>query len=159
MNKIFVPMMVAVGMLASCATPTVAVTPVTPEAPETMAAEAVRSDEAAIRGVLADQLVAWNAGDVDGFLKDYWRSDALRFVSDGKMTLGWPAVQERFRETYSDKDAMGTLAYEILELEFYSAEDARSFATWSVDDGAYSGFFTLTYRKIDGRWQIVTDHS
>ncbi len=34
-----------------------------------------------ISSVLAEQVAAWNAGDIDAFMQPYWRSEELTFIS------------------------------------------------------------------------------
>ena len=50
-----------------------------------------------IRAVIDAQVVAWNRGDVDGYMEGYVRSDRLEFVSNGKITRGWKTVRDRYR--------------------------------------------------------------
>ena len=38
------------------------------------------NDETSIRGVLNEQLAAWNSGNVDDFMKGYWNNDSLMFI-------------------------------------------------------------------------------
>ena len=42
----------------------------------------------------------WNAGDLEGYMAGYWRSDELRFASGGTATLGWEATLARYQGTY-----------------------------------------------------------
>ena len=46
-------------------------------------------DEAAVVAVLEHQREAWNAGDLDGFLSGYERSEALLFTSGAKIRRGF----------------------------------------------------------------------
>ncbi|MBI3860903.1 MAG: carbohydrate-binding family 9-like protein, partial [Planctomycetia bacterium] len=41
-----------------------------------------------IEGILSQQAGAWNSGDIDGFMKHYWKSDELTFSSGGHTTRG-----------------------------------------------------------------------
>src|SRR6266481_3562502 len=49
-------------------------------------ASAQSTDEIAIRKILDDQTVAWNHGDVDGFMKGYWQNDSLMFIGKNGIT-------------------------------------------------------------------------
>lgn len=33
-----------------------------------------------IRKILDDQTISWNRGDLESFMKDYWKNDSLIFV-------------------------------------------------------------------------------
>ncbi|WP_253810340.1 Cif family virulence factor [Hydrotalea flava] len=40
----------------------------------------VSEDEAAIRNILQQQVVAWNNGNLDAFMQGYWKNDSLQFI-------------------------------------------------------------------------------
>lgn len=50
-------------------------------------------DKEAILKVLTTQTTTWNKGDIDGFMKTYWKSDSLLFIgqkgliTDGKLPM------------------------------------------------------------------------
>lgn len=50
-------------------------------------------DEAAIKAEITDVLntqdAAWNRGDIDAFMEDYFKSEDLRFASAGSVSRGW----------------------------------------------------------------------
>src|SRR5262245_59856048 len=54
----------------------------------------------AITKVLDDQVVAWNKGDLEGFMAGYWKSDDLTFFSGKDVTKGWDATLERYKKRY-----------------------------------------------------------
>lgn len=118
-------------------------------------------DTAAINQVLAAQSAAWNRGDIDAFMEGYWKSDDLRFASGGTITYGWKTTRDRYKRNYPDKATMGTLAFTIQEVKVVSPDAAVIFGKWELtrkNDKPW-GLFTLTFRKIDGAWVIVSDHT
>ena len=50
--------------------------------------------EPAIRAALDQQVRAWNAGDLAGFMEIYDRSDQTRFASGGEISRGWQPLFE-----------------------------------------------------------------
>ena len=46
----------------------------------TMACTQQSQEKEAILDVMHQQEQAWNSGDIDAFMKGYWRSDSLMFV-------------------------------------------------------------------------------
>ena len=82
-------------------------------------ADAPSPAEKAIRAVLDAQVAAWNKGDIDGFMKGYWRSEKLTFISGGNITRGWEPTRERYIKKYQaeGKDKMGTLSFDELSIE------------------------------------------
>lgn len=118
------------------------------------------SDETAIRNVMNEQVKAWNNGDVDAFMKTYWQNDSLLFVSDPP-TYGWQTTLERYKKVYPDKAAMGKLDFNLMQLKQLSPEYYFVLGQWHLTRtvGDVGGYFTLLFKKINGKWLIVVDHS
>ena len=117
--------------------------------------------ERAIRTVLDRQAAAWNAGDLEAFMADYWHSPELQFVGSSGLTTGWQATLDNYREGYPDRSAMGTLTFDILDISPRSKKVATVVGKWHLqrEKDAPQGHFLLVFQKIGGRWQIVADHS
>jgi len=127
-------------------------------------AEAPAQDAAtrtAIEAVLRMQEDAWNGGDVDAFMAHYWKSDDLTFSSGGKTTRGWQATLDHYRERYPTRDKMGRLTLSNLEITSLGDTAAMVLGQWKLDRDSepVGGNFTLVFRKLDGRWVIVHDHT
>jgi len=69
-------------------------------------------DEVAV--MLETEAGAWNRGDLEAFVSSH-AEDAV-FVTPKGMTRGRRAVLDRYRESYPDLEAMGTLSFEIVDL-------------------------------------------
>jgi len=117
--------------------------------------------QSAVRAVLDQQVKDWNAGDIEKFMRGYDRSEKTRFASGGNITLGWQGVMDRYRRTYSDKAAMGTLTFSDLDITVASEDAALAFGRWHLkrDKDEPSGLFTLLFRKTPDGWKIVHDHT
>ena len=120
-----------------------------------------QSVESAIRTVLDEQAAAWNRGDVEEFMKGYWKSEKLTFVSSSGVTRGWQGVLERYRRGYPDKKAMGTLTFSGLEITVLSRDAAVVLGHWQLErEGSRpEGFFTLILRKFPEGWRIIQEHT
>jgi beta-aspartyl-peptidase (threonine type) len=64
-----------------------------------------------ILGVMDAQVAAWNRGDIDGFMKGYWDSPKLVFVSGDNVTRGWQPTLDRYKKNYDSKEKMGKLEF------------------------------------------------
>ena len=64
-------------------------------------------DKEAIVKVLDDQRIAWNKGDIEGFMQGYWKSDSLVFVGKSAPVYGWQSTIDRYKKTYPGKAGMG----------------------------------------------------
>lgn len=136
----------AILLLAACASSSVS--------PSARAA-----DEAAILALLEAQDVAWNEGDIEGFMAGYLRSPDLRFASGGNITRGWDETLARYKARYGTGAEMGTLTTSDHEIEILSADAAIAHGKWQLDwQGKQPwGLYTLVLRKTDGAWRIVSD--
>lgn len=118
-------------------------------------------DVARIKALMDTQTRAWNAGDIEGFMATYWRSDSLLFIGKNGLTYGWQATLENYKKNYPDKTAMGTLTFDLLEFKKLAADAYFVVGKWSLARtiGDLSGHFSLVIRKIGGDWKITADHS
>ena len=117
--------------------------------------------QAAVRAVLDEQVKDWNAGNIERFMRGYHQSATTRFASGGNVTLGWQSVLDRYKRTYSDKAAMGTLTFSELDITAASDDSALAFGHWHLkrEKDEPSGLFTLLFRKTDDGWKIIHDHT
>jgi beta-aspartyl-peptidase (threonine type) len=120
--------------------------------------------ETDIRAVLDAQTAAWNKGNLEEFMKGYWRSPKLTFYSAGNKRAGYDAVLERYRKTYQGEGKeMGRLAFSNVEIEMLGKKAAfvRGRYELTLSDGKkLGGLYTLVLRqfKKDG-WKIIHDHT
>ena len=111
--------------------------------------------------IMTEQEKAWNNGDVDGFMTAYWNNDSLKFIGSKGITYGWKNTLANYKKSYPDKATMGILTFSILNVEELS--DTSCFVTgrWDLkrEKGDVGGYYTLLWKKIDGKWVIVVDHT
>jgi len=115
----------------------------------------------AIEKVMADQEKAWNAGDIDTFMEGYWKSEKMTFAGKRGITYGWEKTLYNYKKGYPTKEIMGKLTFEIHNIFPLSQDAAYLLGKFNLEakDGDSSGYFTLVWRKIDGEWKIVSDHT
>lgn len=110
--------------------------------------------------VLRNQEEAWNGGDVDGFMRGYWNSPNLTFSSGGRVTRGWKETLDGFKTRYPDRTAMGRLTFDNLEVTALGSDAALVLGAWRLDrDKPVGGMFSLVFRRIEGAWVIIHDHT
>lgn len=114
-----------------------------------------------IRGLMDAQIMAWNKGDINGFMRGYWNSPDLVFVSGANVTRGWQPTMERYKEKYNSRAKMGTLTFSDLEINVLSKDAATVLGSWSLtrEKDNPHGKFTLIFRKFKEGWRIVHDHT
>ncbi|HEY5325359.1 MAG TPA: DUF4440 domain-containing protein [Mucilaginibacter sp.] len=120
-----------------------------------------QDDKQAILKIMETQRIDWNKGDIDCFMQGYWKSDSLMFVGKTAPVYGWKATLERYKKAYPDKAAMGMLTFTVLKVDLLDKVNAFMLGAWNVkrEKDAPGGYFTLWFRKIDGVWVIVVDHT
>jgi hypothetical protein len=118
-------------------------------------------DVALIRQLLKKQTEAWNQGDIETFMKTYWRSDSLMFIGKNGVTYGWTNTLNNYKKNYPDTAAMGKLSFNILSVQRLSPLYFHVIGKWHLQRsiGDLSGHYTLLINKIDGEWVIIADHS
>ena len=118
-------------------------------------------EEQKIRKSMEIQTQCWNKGDIDGFMQTYWQNDSLLFTGKGGPTYGWQQTLDNYKKHYPDTAAMGNLRFNLLQLKPLSAKYYFVLGKWDLERtiGNIGGYFTLLFKKINGRWLIVADHS
>ena len=118
-------------------------------------------DEAEVRSVLAKQSAAWNRGDVDAFMIGYWENDSLMFIGKSGVTYGYKNTLANYKKNYPDTAVMGKLTFTLIQVKQISPDyfhvTGKYYLTRTIGDA--SGHFTLMFRKINGKWVIISDHS
>jgi len=111
--------------------------------------------------VLRNQQDAWNQGDVRGFMKYYLNSEDLTFAGSSGVTKGHEQVLNRYLKNYDSPEKMGTLKFNILEFHQLSATSALVIGEWALERSPDnpSGYFTLVWKKANGEWKIIHDHT
>jgi hypothetical protein len=118
-------------------------------------------DEIAIRRLLDEQAVAWNRGNIEDFMKGYWKNDSLMFIGKSGITYGWKNTLNNYKKNYPDTAAMGKLSFNIIAVKQLSFQYFHVAGKWHLQRsiGDLSGYFTLVFKKIEESWVIIADHS
>jgi ketosteroid isomerase-like protein len=114
-----------------------------------------------IERVLRLQQDAWNQGDIPGFMDHYYKSETLTFAGVSGIRKGHETVLKRYLDRYDTPEKMGQLSFTLIEFYPLSSESAVLVGKWAlkrVGDNP-SGYFTLVWKKIDGNWKIIHDHT
>ena len=127
----------------------------------TIVINACAQDKQAILKVMDTQRLAWNHGDIPGFMQTYWQSDLLVFVGSKGPNYGWQTTFDHYKQSYPDKAAMGILSFKIIKVDLLDATNAFVLGAWHLkrEKDAPGGYFTLWFKKIKGEWKIVVDHT
>ncbi|MAY84398.1 MAG: DUF4440 domain-containing protein [Flavobacteriales bacterium] len=103
----------------------------------------------------------WNDGNIEGFMEYYWKSDSLLFIGGSGPQYGWQNTLDRYKSAYPNREIMGQLHFEMLTFKELSNDAALISGKWHLDrvKGDAGGYYSLLWKRIDGNWKIVYDHT
>lgn len=111
--------------------------------------------------VLENQRLAWNEGNLKAYMQGYWHSDSLVFIGKNGPKYGWENTLNNYSKSYPNRSAMGVLDFGNLKVELITSKCAFVSGSWKLTrtNDVLSGYFTLIFKRIKGKWVIVSDHS
>jgi len=123
---------------------------------------ASRTELDVIKVVLAQEK-AWNAGDVEGYVKGYKDSPETLFIGH-QVSKGYAEILAEYKHDYPNPVSMGTLGFSELEVHPLSDNFAVCIGKFHLDrskkeGGPADGMFSLVFEKTDQGWKIVVDHT
>lgn len=123
--------------------------------------QSIETEKAVILSVMNHQVEGWNNENIEAFMQGYAKSDSLHFASGGSVTYGWKNMLSRYQKRYSTRDSMGTLIFTGISIDLISNDAAVAFGTWKLkrEKDQPWGLFTLVFKKLNGEWRIVHDHT
>ena len=119
-----------------------------------------QNDKVMVLAEMEAQESSWNNGDIPGFMEYYWKSDSLKFIGSKGITYGWQKTLDNYLKSYPDKAAMGILKFSVKECTQLSDTSIYVIGSWNLEkEKPVGGYFTLLWKKIEGKWVIVVDHT
>lgn len=130
----------------------------------TAACRSTESSVLEVRSLVDRQQAAWNAGDVERYMRiGYWESPELTFFSGGDVVRGFDVVLQRYLKRYKQGGAeTGELTFADVVVTPLGSDAAFVRGHWFVDFKTkedQGGLFTLVLEKRPEGWRIVHDHT
>ena len=118
-------------------------------------------DSLAVINILYKQQEDWNRGDIDAFMIGYLKSEQLVFSGSNGPIYGWEATRNRYKRTYSNREKMGILKFDISNIIALSPTVIQLQGKFNLTRtiGDAFGFFTLNWIKVKNQWYIISDHT
>ena len=107
---------------------------------------------------MQSQQDAWNEGNIDKFMQGYWKSDSLLFISVSGVNHGYNTTLQNYKKSYPNKEAMGNLTFKNRSWTPISDDSALLIGSWRISENQH-GMYSLIWKRINGEWVIVADHS
>lgn len=119
------------------------------------------NDKAEILNIMDQQVKAWNASDLEGFMQGYWKSDELKFCGSNGVTEGWEQTLSNYKSRYPSKDHTGTLKFTIDAVSNIEKDSYYVMGKYHLQRtvGDANGTFMIIFKKINGQWKIIADSS
>jgi uncharacterized protein (TIGR02246 family) len=114
--------------------------------------------------MMSDSADAWNRGDLPAFAAYYEDSPQTTFMGREIVRGGTQAILERYRKSYPNRDAMGTLTFSEIDVRplvtgLALVTGKYELKRTAAGGGAAWGRFTLIVRQGKGGWKIIHDHT
>lgn len=117
-------------------------------------------DKKTVLNFMQAQELAWNKGDIEGFMSFYWNNDSLMFIGKNGITYGWKNTYENYKKSYPTQLDMGNLTFDIVKIEQLNKTTMHIIGKWQLEKVKPSGgYFSLIWKKMNGKWFIVSDHT
>ena len=111
-----------------------------------------------IKALMDTQIKAWNAGNLEGFMETYWKSDCLLFIGKKGLTYGWQATLDNYRKAYPGKEGMGTLSFQLLEFKELAAGTYFVIGKWNLPSATFPAISPSCSARSTGNgrsWRII----
>lgn len=122
-----------------------------------------QDDVSIVSSHMQEQENAWNDGELETFMKHYWKSDSLRFIGKSGLNYGWQKTLDNYKKSYKNKEEMGTLKFTNKSLDIVGEQTIFVIGEWKLiradSLGDLGGMYSLIWEKKNGKWVITTDHS
>lgn len=117
---------------------------------------------AEVTAILIESARAWNAGDLDGFMRHYEQAPTTTYIGAAGLIEGWDAIRTRYEPAFAPGAERDSLRFESLRTRPLGQGFGLATARYVLErDGetTASGPFTLVLRRIEGAWKIIHDQS
>ncbi len=118
-----------------------------------------KTEDQAIRDLIARMQAAWNQGDFRGYMEGFANPDVI-FVSGGRIKTGWQDTLDHYVRDYGAPGRQGTLAFSDIRIEFLAPDAAQLISHYRLDRAIepQDGINTRLMRKRADRWVIALNH-
>lgn len=112
--------------------------------------------------LMDESAVAWNRGDLDGFLATY-KDDNLTAFMAPQITYGLPEIKARYARSYfKDGKPKAQLAFGDLKFRKLGSHNVLMTGRWYLtepDGKKTEGYYTLVWENTQDGWKMIHDHS
>src|ERR1700730_13574453 len=123
---------------------------------------AIKPDDQQIYEALLGMIDRWNAHDIEGYLKAYWKSPELLVVVDSEQFNGWQQFHDSYISGYPDRGEMGFIQPKRIQVKLLRSNLALALTWWSISfpDTKQKVVVstTMDLQKFDDGWRFIAAH-
>jgi len=115
-----------------------------------------------IRTALDSSASGWNRGDIADFLEAYRKSDSTTYIGSGGLRSGFSELRRRYAPLFTGEARRDSLRFSDVRVRGLGEGRALAVGRYTLargDSVTGTGWFSLVWERIRGRWWIVHDHS
>ena len=118
--------------------------------------------ESELRAALDSSAAGWNRGEIGAFLASYRQSDSTTYIGSGGLRSGFSELRERYEPVFSGQAPRDSLRFGDIRVRGLGEGRALTIGRYTLtrrDSVTGTGWFSLIWERIQGRWWIIHDHS
>ena len=116
-----------------------------------------------INDLMYEQEESWNKGNIEDFMKKYWRNDSLIFIGKSGINYGWNKTTSNYKKSYPSRNLMGLLHFNNIKCLPINDTTHIISGQWNISrlDSSKNigGYYSLMWIKKEDGWRIVYDHT
>ena len=116
-----------------------------------------------MRKTIDDSAVAWNRGDLTGFMESYEHSPDTVMVGSAGLRRGWTTLRDHYEKAYGGKKGFGVLTFSDFEATELGPDYAVLYGRYHLmrPDATKedTGVFDLVMHRTPKGWRILSDHT
>ena len=116
-----------------------------------------------INDLMYEQEESWNKGNIEDFMKKYWRNDSLIFIGKSRINYGWNKTTSNYKKSYPSRNSMGLLHFNNIKCLPINDTTHIISGQWNISrlDSSKNigGYYSLMWIKKEDGWRIVYDHT
>ena len=116
-----------------------------------------------INDLMCEQEESWNKGNIEDFMKKYWRNDSLIFIGKSGINYGWNKTTSNYKKSYPSRNSMGLLHFNNIKCLPINDTTHIISGQWNISrlDSSKNigGYYSLMWIKKEDGWRIVYDHT
>ena len=116
-----------------------------------------------INDLMYEQEESWNNGNIEDFMKKYWKNDSLIFIGKSGINYGWNKTTSNYKKSYPSRNSMGLLHFNNIKCLPINDTTHIISGQWNISrlDSSKNvgGYYSLMWIKKEDGWRIVYDHT